>query len=744
MDPFDSGKLFQHLDHLAAWQKGDLLPPVLVELDLTNLCFVAGTLVRMGDGTEKSIEDVQVGDLVLSYDEERQAVTTSRVTKLYQHTAHSLAALDIGGRCLFTTPDHKMRNRVGWIKAGQIRRGQKLLRLATEFERSIGSQALQFCGTPFDDTVVASNPGPVRLTENRKFHSLLSGQLVATEEVEQGRDVVLGMSRPNQLFPLPHATASDQGERTDTKTVVDHENRPGVVASLPKSDPAIVLISPGGKVDAERTLTVEESGKPTSESIIVPPLRHARPVMEALATDAKSGRDHRRSQHSMPALSRTEEVATLLASHGVGLLDGNATPFTWLDSLPLVETPVMLPAAEVWPGLRLPGPTRVAAGEGDATERTSTIDDHDFLLDCTVDEVEVHANCMVEVYDFEVQGTHTFFANDILVHNCNHACPGCTFSYLVNVSKDSIPFELARRIVVELSDFGVKAITFSGGGEPLSYGQNRVLDLMELASDKGMQVALITNGSLLTSPRFLDLCEWVRISLDGYDDETFARYHGRSEGEFNKVVLRTKLFCSEAAELKKRGQRCATVGVGYLTKPGILDEFIPMAKFCQKEFPGLDYLQFRPLVINMMDDLSLSGGGWDTQTTEDLAKLHAEVEEAKRAAPSLNVLYSKAKYEVLHQPGFAKSYDRCHGHFLEAVVSADSAVYVCCHTQGQEKFKLGNLREQSFSSIWHSEKAKEVLSSFDPRVTCPPACRLHSYNVTLESISRPPTHPNYL
>ncbi len=119
-----------------------------------------------------------------------------------------------------------------------------------------------------------------------------------------------------------------------------------------------------------------------------------------------------------------------------------------------------------------------------------------------------------------------------LTNLCNHECPGCTFSHLVNISKDSIPMAVAERVIRELATLGVKALTFSGGGEPLTYGQGRVVQLMQLAVASGLQVALITNGSLLTDPRILDLCEWVRVSMDGWDAASFARLHGRGPGEF--------------------------------------------------------------------------------------------------------------------------------------------------------------------------------------------------------------------
>jgi intein/homing endonuclease len=47
-------------------------------------CFVAGTKVTMADGTEKNIEEIEVGDVVKSWNEETGEIRDSKVVKLIQ------------------------------------------------------------------------------------------------------------------------------------------------------------------------------------------------------------------------------------------------------------------------------------------------------------------------------------------------------------------------------------------------------------------------------------------------------------------------------------------------------------------------------------------------------------------------------------------------------------------------------------------------------------------------------------
>jgi radical SAM protein with 4Fe4S-binding SPASM domain len=331
-----------------------------------------------------------------------------------------------------------------------------------------------------------------------------------------------------------------------------------------------------------------------------------------------------------------------------------------------------------------------------------------------------------------------------LTNACNDACPGCTFSYLVNIDKSSIPMERARSIVQQLGDFGVRAITFSGGGEPLVYGRERVLELMQQAVSLGMDVSLITNGSLLKpehAERFLRVCTWIRVSLDAYNAETYQRYHGRGERAFATVCENLRALCAA-----KTDPSWATIGAGFLTDRKSIEQrdIWKFAEFCSK-IPGLEYGQLRPLVNNMVADPSLTGGyeGFSQQEHSDILLAYREAREAFGRS-DFKVVLSGGKYTALAQKDFGRTYSSCHAHFLEAVVGADSKVYICCHGQGIEAYCLGDLSEDSFQEVWESKRAKEVYESINPSSHCPPACRLHQQNALLQDLTEGVTHPNFI
>ncbi len=90
-------------------------------------CFVAGTLVRMADGTTKRIEDVREGDEVESRDPATGRTESERVTKTLRHRASSLVTLTLTGadsgasETIACTPEHPFNvPGDGFVAAGDL------------------------------------------------------------------------------------------------------------------------------------------------------------------------------------------------------------------------------------------------------------------------------------------------------------------------------------------------------------------------------------------------------------------------------------------------------------------------------------------------------------------------------------------------------------------------------------------------------------------------------------------------
>jgi hypothetical protein len=101
-------------------------------------CFTGDTLIGMADGSQKSIADVLVGDVVKSYDVDRCVFVDKLVVEKFAHEVTNY--LDIDG--LHVTPEHIVWSvtAAAWAAAGSLRIGDELMLDTGETKRitSIG------------------------------------------------------------------------------------------------------------------------------------------------------------------------------------------------------------------------------------------------------------------------------------------------------------------------------------------------------------------------------------------------------------------------------------------------------------------------------------------------------------------------------------------------------------------------------------------------------------------------------
>jgi len=78
----------------------------------------------MADGSLKPIEDIRVGDQVLSFDEKSDGIVTSSVAKTFVHPNNTAGYVIING--IKVTPNHQLWVNGKWTDAGEIKPGDQL------------------------------------------------------------------------------------------------------------------------------------------------------------------------------------------------------------------------------------------------------------------------------------------------------------------------------------------------------------------------------------------------------------------------------------------------------------------------------------------------------------------------------------------------------------------------------------------------------------------------------------------
>lgn len=88
-------------------------------------CFIAGTLVRMGDGSEKAIESLKAGEMVLSYDLKTNTTRSNRIIEPISHEKKTQKLFTFflsNGRSFTANDEHPLfiENANRWMRAEEV------------------------------------------------------------------------------------------------------------------------------------------------------------------------------------------------------------------------------------------------------------------------------------------------------------------------------------------------------------------------------------------------------------------------------------------------------------------------------------------------------------------------------------------------------------------------------------------------------------------------------------------------
>ena len=91
-------------------------------------CFLAGTKVLMADGSPRNIEDVMIGDFVLSFNERTKEIVKCRVSKIFSHSETEMVKdyYLIINKNMQVTPNHRFYSEGKWLQADDLKIGDKL------------------------------------------------------------------------------------------------------------------------------------------------------------------------------------------------------------------------------------------------------------------------------------------------------------------------------------------------------------------------------------------------------------------------------------------------------------------------------------------------------------------------------------------------------------------------------------------------------------------------------------------
>lgn len=320
------------------------------------------------------------------------------------------------------------------------------------------------------------------------------------------------------------------------------------------------------------------------------------------------------------------------------------------------------------------------------------------------------------------QGKHTapVYFRIKPTNTCNHHCYYCSYADKELALRDGvritdqIPWERMQGIIEDLGEMGVKAVTFSGGGEPLMYPH--ILPAMERILKKRIDLSLITNGQRLNGEiaDILTKAKWVRISMDSADAETYSRIRRIPPSSFTQVCENIRRFtAAKPADCE--------LGINFVVNHENAAQ-IYNAAVLVRDF-GVNHIKFTARV------------------TKDLDAYHepfkkSAIEQIHRAAalagPGFSII-NKYEDDFHLCTVFNRTYSRCAVKEVVSVIAADSKVYFCHDKAYVSSGVIGDLNGRSLKELWFAPETVERFRHFDARKECKHHCVYDDRNVLINT-----------
>jgi MoaA/NifB/PqqE/SkfB family radical SAM enzyme len=276
-----------------------------------------------------------------------------------------------------------------------------------------------------------------------------------------------------------------------------------------------------------------------------------------------------------------------------------------------------------------------------------------------------------------------------------------------------IPFEKLNEIAEDIIEMGVKAVTFSGGGEPLLY--KKLPLIIEKLAKGGVKVASLTNGSNLKgnmAKAFQKYGTWLRISLDGYDDESYSKARGVKRHTFSRLLENISAFTSTDTK--------CIVGCVIIVDHNNCDHVYELC------------LKLKNVGINSVKiSCVITGNAVDENNQYHLKIKNIVKDQLTKCKNLIDKKFSIINHYHDLNNRFNKSYETCPFILYRPVIGADSKIYTCQDKAYTASGTLGSIKNISFKKFWFSEEARNKIYKLNPQMSCNHHCISHSRNILI-------------
>jgi len=684
----DSSKMLWHMDRVHAYfDRGERIAPIYIDMGLTKTCnmrcvycLASNTKILMADFTWKDIADVQVGDMVIGFDEDHIKLSDNehigyfqtKVTEVFKRVGRTYK-LSGGDTSIRITKEHPILCKGHrWRDIRKLKDGDLVRFFYAPYETNFKENYLYKLGyvkgiMEGDGTICTAFDK--RDTKNNYRFRKFKLQMDDLEAIDRTKKYV------KDLFDIDLSRSQDRIIRTDKVGEVDLleealKFRIKTDFSLYPKDFSRGYLA--GIFDAEGSLSDRCLRISQKKSDVV-------------------------EDHIKQALIRWEfTFRDKDGGKGFRLLGGNSEIARFFGQC----KPAITRKANYLYSYRIPSTVSITKGDG-ITE---------------------------DVYNFETE-SHTYVANGFCVHNC--------YGVYQNLTGEHIRPDVLVKLFNDAPLLGVKGIGAIGDGEPtLNPG---LYDALDAGAKNGLKMAVSTNGLLLKDEGHLDNvirnCTWMRFNLSAGTREGYKKIHGVDAFERLVAIVR------RAVQLKKeRGYKC-DIGLQAVFVPWLMnDEVVAEAELAVAL--GVDYLLIKQCSLPV-NNISVNEVSFNTEdsTHPDVVKALKTAESLAVPGTDITIKWVHMLMQQSMTKTGHRDYDGCLAPPFLLQISGNGKIYPCGHLFGREKYLMGDLHTASFGEIITSDKYWEVIEqmkTFDVHNDCHGQCRHDKINEFLYEYIHPP------
>lgn len=317
--------------------------------------------------------------------------------------------------------------------------------------------------------------------------------------------------------------------------------------------------------------------------------------------------------------------------------------------------------------------------------------------------------------------------------SCNHRCTYCGLDFM-EYKKRSLDTTVFKERLTEMGKLGLKSIMYAGEGEPFLHKD--IGEIIRHTKASGIDVGITTNAALLKATladEVLGHVEWIKVSINGGNPETYAAVHRCKPAEFDRVIENMNYASKVKSE---KGYKCA-LGMQIVLLPENKDSIFELARIARDI--GMNYLVIKPYsqhpqsITRKYEDIKYA----------DFLPLSKELK--KYATKDFNVIFrlnTMKKWDDAE-----RGYSNCFALPFWSYIDSGGNVWGCSVYLGNQRFAYGNIYEHTYREIWEGAARKKSLHWSESELDtsqCRVNCRMDEVNRYLWELKNPIEHVNFI